>query len=87
MEKEYNGWTNYETWLLALNLNNSQATQEQALEIAKNSKTYEEFKTQIEEICYNEEKELYEIEDRWLNRDWEEINFYEVWNSFKEDQK
>lgn len=31
--KEYNGWANYETWLVNLWLDNDQSTQEQVIEI------------------------------------------------------
>ena len=31
----YNGWTNYETWAVALWIDNDQGTQEQALEMAR----------------------------------------------------
>jgi len=39
---EYNGWTNYETWVTALWINNEQGTQEYALELAREAKTEEE---------------------------------------------
>jgi hypothetical protein len=32
--KEYNGWTNYETWLVNLHMDNSQGDQERWLEVA-----------------------------------------------------
>ena len=33
----YNGWRNYETWAVALWIDNEQETQEQALEMARNA--------------------------------------------------
>jgi len=39
-EKEYNGWTNYETWLVALWIDNVQATQEAAQTICAGKYKY-----------------------------------------------
>ena len=35
MEKTYNGWSNYETWLVNLHIDNSEYTNEQKMEMAK----------------------------------------------------
>jgi len=83
-EKKYNGWTNYETWLLALNLNNSSGTQSIVTGYANDYDNYVDFKEALEEALYDEETQIYKVEDRWLERDWNEINFYEVWQSFKD---
>ena len=38
-EEEYNGWTNYETWLLALNVDNDQGLYSIARDIIKQTKS------------------------------------------------
>jgi hypothetical protein len=38
MSEKYNGWTNYETWLVNLWLTNEQETEQQLIEIIKNIK-------------------------------------------------
>lgn len=55
---EYNGWTNYETWLVALWLNNDQASYS-ALEALKAGSESEHCKAEsLEELV----RELYEFE-------------------------
>jgi hypothetical protein len=83
-DKKYNGWTNYETWLFNVNVTNDQETYNYVQEVADscNDSTID-FKEAMEEMFYNEEKDLYEICDRWLERDWQEINFYEIMQSLK----
>lgn len=84
-DNKYNGWTNYETWLLKLNLDNDQGTynlcQEwfnENYEITETEKpdTYEiadQFKEYLEELFYIEEHSIYKICDTWTHRDWQEI--------------
>lgn len=81
----YNGWTNYETWLVALNLDNEATTSRYAHFVAESSDSWMEFRDTIAEYCYDVEADLYALSDRWLERDWLEINWYEVYQSFLEE--
>ena len=92
--KKYNGWTNYETWLLYCNLSNDNAiynsmdeyyTQnfEQDDEITHNDAN--DFKAYLEEMFFNKENNLYELFDSWTVKEWHEINFKEVLQGFKPD--
>lgn len=41
--KSYNGWTNYETWAVALWIDNDQSTQEQAADMARDTRRRREY--------------------------------------------
>lgn len=91
MAEEYNGWTNYETWLLALNVDNDQGLYEMSREIIKETRGMDlydaakELKEQLEELTYSEECDIYRICDNWTHRDWGEINFSEIVKSWREE--
>ena len=85
MKKEYNGYTNYETWLLCLNIDNDQGLQSNIKEQVNeypNADNYElgqNIKEYLEEIFYREDCGIYRIDhDSWTFRDWKEINWKEV---------
>ena len=90
-EEGYNGWTNYETWLLALNVDNDQGLYNLTRDFIKKTKSKDvwdaakELKEQLEEITYNEECDIYKICDNWTQRDWNEINFNEIVKSWREE--
>ena len=90
-DETYNGWTNYETWLLALNVDNDQGLYSIARDIIKQTKSMDvydaasELKDQLEELTYNEKCDTYKICDNWTHRDWKEINFNEIVKSWREE--
>ena len=90
MSEGYNGWVNYETWLLALNVDNDQGLYESTRELIKKTKDLEvydaakEIKDYLEELAYNEECGIYKICDSWTQRDWDEINFSEILKSWRD---
>jgi hypothetical protein len=90
-EEGYNGWTNYETWLLALNVDNDQGLYNMTRELIKKTKQMDIYeaaqvlKEQLEEITFNKECDIYKICDNWTHRDWAEINFNEILESWRED--
>lgn len=90
--KKYNGWANYETWLLYCNLSNDQGLYDMIEEYYMSH--YEEdieleyidgelFQEYLEEMFFIEQYNIYHICDSWTIRDWNEINFKEVLESFK----
>jgi hypothetical protein len=91
MSEGYNGWVNYETWLLALNVDNDQGLYESTREIIKRTKDLEiynaakEIKDYLEELAYNEECSIYKICDNWTQRDWDEVDFSEIVKSWRNE--
>ncbi|MCW4015461.1 MAG: hypothetical protein NWF06_03745 [Candidatus Bathyarchaeota archaeon] len=81
-DAEYNGYSNYETWLMSLNLDNDQYLNERVMEIANGcGDTYDkaqELKEFIESEFYVEEYGIYKISDIWTERDFQEIDFAEI---------
>ncbi|MBS3778282.1 MAG: hypothetical protein KGY50_03195 [Candidatus Thermoplasmatota archaeon] len=101
----YNGWSNYETWLLRLNLDNDYGLHQMMQEIVNDfiedfelSETeYQEDKhyyicnlddiirDHLEELFWIEEHNIFKICDTWTYRDWQEINWYEIAESYLDD--
>ena len=79
----YNGWTNYETWAMALWIDNDAWSQNWALEIATeaNGDRYDcayALKDGMEET-------MPEVESVWadlLNAAWSEIDWYEIADAY-----
>ena len=90
-EEGYNGWTNYETWLLALNVDNDQGLYNFTRDLIKQTKPMDvwdaarELKQQLEDIAYDEKCDIYKICDNWTQRDWNEINFSKIVKSWREE--
>ena len=88
----YNGYTNYETWLVCLNIDNDEGLYHDVRRAAKESKelhdNYEvgqELKEYLEEWFYDDKNHIYKICDSWTERDWKEINWTEVAETRLED--
>jgi hypothetical protein len=84
-ETGYNGYSNYETWLLCLNIDNEEYLYTEINNIVDEQKgimdTYDMgnmIKEYLEELFFNEEYNIYKICDTWTTRDWNEINWVEV---------
>ena len=96
-DEKYNGWNNYETWLLKLNLDNDSGTYNMCQEWFKENyeitetekpdtyKIADSFKEFLEEIFFVEEHNIYKICDTWTFRDWQEIDFIEIVESYIEE--
>jgi len=76
----YNGYTNYETWKLCLNLDNDEGLYE-------TYKNYDGNYTQLKESLEStfEVNNGYKIEDFWSYNEWNEIDWIEVLETRKED--
>lgn len=81
-DTEYNGYSNYETWLISLNLDNDQFLNSELMRIANSSKdTYDkagELKDWIESEFSNDELGIIKVCDTWTNRDFQEIDWSEI---------
>ncbi len=83
--KEYNGWSNYETWLVALWLDNDQAIQEDVQIICNKRTKYEfnkadELREYVEELVYLDEASL---RTDLINSALCVVNWAEIVNSMK----
>ena len=72
-DESYNGYTNYETWKLCLNLDNDEGL----YNIFKDYRgSYLDLKNELEELF--EVSNGYKIEDFWSYNEWNEIDWIEV---------
>ena len=87
-DEQYNGWTNYETWLMALNINNDQCMQESVLEFAEcSTNNAHDLKDWIEEMIAIKCQgiQMYKIFDSWSEREFVNIDWYELFESYQRD--
>ena len=88
---KYNGWVNFETWLLRLNLDNDYGLYQMCIEYFEENKDQdvyylaEQFKDYLEELFFIEEHSIIKLCDVWTYRDWQEIDFIEIVESYLED--
>ena len=93
-EKEYNGWTNYETWLTALWFDNDQGIQEMAQELARDAEdTYragEALKDNAYELAEMIVPGIVEganfVTDLF-NAALSEVNWYEIAEGYREEME
>lgn len=98
-DKEYNGWTNYTTWDVALNIDNEQGLQEDIYTQIKdgNIKNGYELKDYFKQTLedsgnYNEDFNAYKLSDAWTDRELEsDVNWFEIYetyvNNIKEEEE
>lgn len=98
-DKKYNGWTNYETWLVALHIDNDEGLQEEIKRLIQEKYKYEferaeaiknlraeAIKNFFEELLIPEDsKEL--LKNDLLNATLREVNWKEIVESFEEERK
>lgn len=96
-EEGYNGWRNYETWLLKLNLDNDHGTYSMMIDMVHDLLEGNEdcdaydlgqaIKYNLEGLFYIEEHNIYKISDVWTTRDWAEIDWSEIAQAYIDDHK
>jgi len=90
-DKKYNGWVNYETWLMNLNLTNDESTYNEVLNIVKDNlekedyKQAEALKSWVEETFSVENQDIIRICDTWTYRDFQEIVWCEIVEALSTD--
>ena len=88
-DKEYNGYTNYETWLMSLNLDNDQTFNRDLNRIANGGGSLydreQQLKAYVEALFYVEEYSIYKICDTWTERDFQEIDWTDIIESHIEE--
>ena len=90
-DQKYNGWTNYETWLMGLVLSNEEGLYNSVLaevEAHKDETDYKKadyLKDHIEERFYIEDYSIIRVDcETWTLRDFQEINWLEIVENFQE---
>ena len=83
--KSYNGWTNYPTWLVALWIDNCEATMLNVQNLVKKKFEYnfqcdEALKEMMEEFCSLDEASL---KQDLINATLSEVNWTEIVQSYK----
>ena len=95
IQKEYNGWTNFTTWSVALNIDNDQYMQEETLKVIKEGQVkngYELkdwFKQTLEDTeNYNEDYHSYKLSDAWSERELDDdVNWKELYDTYSQQIK
>jgi len=87
--KEYNGWTNYETWLVNLWLGESEWSQDCIAEMVKSSASISEVSDKIKDYVYDTEVDTDTccLASDLLNGALSEVNWYELAEAWREDYK
>lgn len=88
-KKEYNGWTNYETWLLALWLDNDAGTQERCYEIVDQHGNTLQGEEVLREMI-DENNPLIDTATFYsdlINAALSEVNWYEIMGHYVKGEK
>lgn len=88
--QEYQGWSNYNTWKVALNIDNDQPLYEESWSLVKNDeiKNGEEYKEWFMSVSETDQPEFYKVSDGWSSRELEaDVNWDELYEQKKRDIK
>jgi hypothetical protein len=87
-EKGYNGWKNYETWCVALWIDNEESTYNWACEVVRDHKELYEAADVLKE-CIEEMNPLRDTSTMWtdlMNAALSEVDWYEIAEHYKEEE-
>lgn len=87
--KKYNGWTNFETWQVALNIENEEGTYHAARDAIADGQITDgrSYKEWFKESFPSQEQGFYKISDGWSDKELDEVNWDEIYNSQKQELK
>lgn len=85
--KKYNGWTNFETWQVALNIDNDEGVYHMSRDAIKDGTIHdgESYKEWFKEIAESKEEGYYKLFDGWSENELKEVNWEEIYKSHKEE--
>jgi len=83
--KDYNGWTNYETWLLKLNLDNEESLYNEYRDMASDRDLTGQQLQDWLEGAFEYQEVGYKICDFWSYNEWREINWDEIAESINNE--
>jgi len=90
---EYQGWANYPTWLLKVNIDTEKGILDDVCQGIANGSitTYEGLKDYLSEMCEHTaasgRNRYFEITDLWSLWDWNSVDWYHLFTSYQEDTK
>jgi len=79
----YNGWTNYETWLMNVNIDN-EGIYSMIMENIDNM-TANELKEFVSDLCYVKKYNIYHLCDTFSNREFDAVDWSELHESYLSD--
>jgi predicted N-acyltransferase len=84
---EYNGYKNFDTWLAALNIDNEQPLYEETRRMIKEGdiKNRDDLEEWFKDMFFVEKYNIYNICDSWTERDLENIDFGELFKTWKQE--
>jgi thioredoxin-related protein len=88
MEKTYNGWTNYETWLVKLWLDNDEGSCRYCEELAKQAKNAYDLSNQLKDMIEEDAPDLgANMYSDLLTAAISEVNWYEIAEHYMEEKE
>lgn len=86
-DNSYNGWCNYETWSIALYIDNDEPTYNKARKIANSSYIEYEKMNQMKELVYNylEFDSANNFQQQLLQSALENVDYKEIIKHYKEE--
>lgn len=85
--ERYQGWSNFDTWQVALNIDNDEGTYEMSREAIREGTITdgESYKEWFKESFATDEEGFYRIVDGWSERELDNVDWDEIYNSHKEE--
>lgn len=85
-KEEYNGWVNYDTWLMNLNLTNEEGLYHDITSFCRNSRVDgDALKDYIEELFFDDKTGCIHICDSWDSRSQYNIVWDDIVSAFREE--
>jgi hypothetical protein len=85
--ESYNGWANYQTWKVALNIDNEESTYNESRDLIRYNrvKNGDDLKAWFCEIAQTQEQGFYRLCDSWSESELNEVDFDEIYNNYAQE--
>jgi len=87
-DERYYGWTNFNTWQVALNIDNDEGTYHASREAIKDGTITDgrSYKEWFKENFQSQEEGYYKIQDGWSENELNEVDWEEIYKNHKEEE-